>query len=363
MSRRRQEEEHFGSDSFLDVLANIVGILIILIVSAAARVERSVELAQTETAEESPIESPAEPTPVEPEAASAVAAVEEPVAESAEPPPEVVAELQAIQRKLAAAHAKSEAIAGKLKQFHSESASISDELSKQDAATAEQLGELKKRQVQLARMEEAFGERQGTLRGLLAEFEETAQSRPPTKELKHRLAPVSQEVTGHEVFFRMAGGKVSVVPVEMLFERVKNQVERHKDWIAARDHFEGVAGPIEGYALQFEVQKRTPTALDRNRLGFGAFRLGLPRADVILDRDIAEETPEQALKRGSRFALAIKSAPPRAALTFWVYPDSFHEYRMLQAACQAEGFIVAARPLGHGVKISFSEDGSRSAAQ
>ena len=32
MSRRARDEEAFGSDSFLDVLANIVGILIILIV-------------------------------------------------------------------------------------------------------------------------------------------------------------------------------------------------------------------------------------------------------------------------------------------------------------------------------------------
>src|SRR5579871_1318888 len=46
MSRRREREETpFGSDSFLDVLANIVGILIILIVAAASRMGRVPDLA------------------------------------------------------------------------------------------------------------------------------------------------------------------------------------------------------------------------------------------------------------------------------------------------------------------------------
>ena len=41
MSRRREFEIMFGSDSFLDVVANIVGILIILIVIAGVRVSQA----------------------------------------------------------------------------------------------------------------------------------------------------------------------------------------------------------------------------------------------------------------------------------------------------------------------------------
>ena len=42
MSRRRPKGElQFGSDSFLDVVANIVGILIILIVIAGLRVSQT----------------------------------------------------------------------------------------------------------------------------------------------------------------------------------------------------------------------------------------------------------------------------------------------------------------------------------
>ncbi|MFP6764947.1 MAG: hypothetical protein VB858_15075, partial [Planctomycetaceae bacterium] len=47
MSRRSsQDEPDFGSDSFLDIIANLVGILIILIVLAGLRASETVELAR-----------------------------------------------------------------------------------------------------------------------------------------------------------------------------------------------------------------------------------------------------------------------------------------------------------------------------
>ncbi len=69
MSRREREEIPFGSDSFLDVLANIVGILIILIVAAAARMGRDpvqvshvvLEPSETKTAPAAAVVVPPDP--------------------------------------------------------------------------------------------------------------------------------------------------------------------------------------------------------------------------------------------------------------------------------------------------------------
>ena len=41
--------------------------------------------------------------------------------------------------------------------------------------------------------------------------------------------------------------------------------------------------------------------------------------------------------------MAVKSAPDKAALTFWVYPDSFPLYRQLRDRLHARGFLVAAQ--------------------
>jgi hypothetical protein len=362
MSRKRREEEHFGSDSFLDVLANIVGILIILIVSAAALVQRGPELAQTAIAVADPADATTEPVSAAPIAAEPEA--QPPVAlEPDEPPPEVAAAIRAAQNKMAALADKSRLATARLQKLRAESTAAADELKAQVQSTAKQSGKLKQQQLRLARLEEAIGERQGVLRGLLAEFEEAENSRPPATEVKHRLAPVSQEVIGSEVYFRISGGRVSVVPIELLAERMKNQLERQKDWLATRGHHEAVVGPIDGFSMRFEVERKPLSALDRNRYGFGAYRIGISQWEIIPERNIPDETAEEALRRGSKFALAIRTAPDRATLTFWVYPDSFHAFRILQAACQAEGFVVAARPLPVGLNILGSPDGTRSAGQ
>src|SRR5258708_26917009 len=102
MSRKNRSEEEFGSDSFLDVLANIVGILIILIVSAAARVERGPAASPTISAEEpaDPATEPvkAAPSAVEPEPAIELASTQPPAEpeplpelEPDAPPPEIAA--------------------------------------------------------------------------------------------------------------------------------------------------------------------------------------------------------------------------------------------------------------------------------
>ena len=53
MSRRIREEQPFGSDSFLDVIANIVGILIILIVIVGMKVaNQAIETPEPVVAEE-----------------------------------------------------------------------------------------------------------------------------------------------------------------------------------------------------------------------------------------------------------------------------------------------------------------------
>jgi hypothetical protein len=374
MSRRPRSEEEFGSDSFLDVLANIVGILIILIVSAAARVERGSAPPPAVSAEE-PADPATEPVKAAPSAAEPEPAVElaraEPPAEpeplpELEPdvaPPEISAELQAIQQKLASLDSKSRALSAHLDRLKTEAETAARQLTAEEKAAEKRAGKLKQSKIRLARLEEALGDRKETLTGLLADFEEAKNSRSPAVEVKHRLAPISQEVTGEELHFRVAGGRVAQVPLNVLVERVKMQMDRQKEWLSGRGRHEAVVGPVDGFTMHFQIERKPLTTLDRNRLGYGAYRIGISHWEIFPERDLKGETPEESLRRGSKFSLAVRNSPEHAVLTFWIYPDSFHAYRILQAACQAEGFVVAARPLPEGVNIAGSPDGTRSAGQ
>ena len=379
MSRRARDEEAFGSDSFLDVLANIVGILIILIVSAAARIDRGPVLSPPSSLAEEAADQSSEPLQTAPSATQAELAVEialskqgseqqsnpEPLPELEPdgPPPEIADELQAIQNKLSSLDTKSRAVSGHLNQLRAESDAAVQLLSAEEQAAEKRTGKLRQRKVRLARLEEALGERQETLTGLVAEFEEAKSSRPPAVEVKHRLAPISQEVTGDELHFRVSGGRVATVPLSLLVDRVKLQMERQKDWLSGRGRHEAVVGPVDGFTMHYQIERKPLSTLDRNRLGYGAYRIGISHWQIIPEPDLKGETPEQALRRGSKFSQAVRTAADNAVLTFWIYPDSFHAYRVLQAACQAEGFVVAARPLPEGVGIAGSPDGTRSAGQ
>lgn len=363
MSRRTQHDPGFGSDSFLDVLANMVGILIILIVIAGVQVGRA------------PILSLASPTAVElespaPEISPAPAPpVEEPVEESEPapesdaPPVDVARGWQAVESEISEIRAQQSAIDAELEKVRSRYAAA-----RQTATSAEQLAaslsrELGDDRTRVARLQQSLGDRKAVLTGLLAEFEEAASASPPAKQFRHHLAPISQEVQGEEVHFRLYGNRVSVIPLPQLVERVKFQLERQKDWLARHAKHEGTVGPVDGYSLKYLVERQQLSPMEERKLGYGAFRVGVSSWELIPDADVPAETAEQALRRGSRFAVALQAAPEKASLTFWVYPDSFGLYRKLQEAAHAEGFLVAGRPLPEGASIEGSPHGSRSAGQ
>jgi hypothetical protein len=361
--RASGEEAPFGSDSFLDVLANMVGILIILIVITAIRLGRGPGPSGTAeaTADEQPEPVAQAPAVVDPEPAPPIA-VAEPEPESDDPPPEMRAEMNALARRESALEAKSQAARSRLAQLKAEYDASREKLAAEEKAAEKSAGALREGKLELARLEQALGERKETLTALLAEFEEAKNSRPPVAEIKHRLAPVSRQVA-EELHFRVKGGRVSVVPWKILLERCEQQFNRQRDWLASRGNHESSVGPVDGFSLQFVVEKVALTGLRARRLGYGATLIRATEFTFIPEPDLVSESVEEALRRGSRFALAVQAAPDNAALTFWVYPDSFLAFRKLQAACHAEGFIVCGRPLPDGHPISASPQGTASAGQ
>jgi hypothetical protein len=148
-------------------------------------------------------------------------------------------------------------------------------------------------------------------------------------------------------------------------ERVKQQVERRREIAAARGGYKGSVGPIDGYSLEFVIEVRRMSPQEERMHGMReGYSLELSRCVVIPDPKLQGETVEEALRRGSRFAMALRTASTGAALTLWTYPDSFATYRELAEAAHAEGFLVAARPMPFGQNIIGDRRlGTRSAAQ
>ena len=397
MSRRkRQSSLEFGSDSFLDIIANVVGILIILIVIVGVRVSRQpvVELniptpepVAVESLPTIPEATPEPPTitaaePIDPALTSAIIiATEPPLPEPPRKPmlPPAIAEPRPVRfvppsQELLAAIGATEK---ELLTLQTRSRELADEIQKLDSVTTNADIERRTKQRQLEEIEATTKDRAGRLAELQREYRRleiefvgkqrelaaVEQESRRVEKIKHRFTPVSREVNGPELHFHLKGGRVSTVPLEMLIARLKDQLERQKSLLTKLRQHQGRIGPYRGFQMDYVVVRQSLSALERAKLGYAAVRVVPVLLKFLPTEDAPTEDVRQALSPGSEFIRELQFAPVGATITFWVYPDSFGLYRELKAFAHEEGFTVAARPLKTGDVITASPWGSKSAGQ
>ena len=94
------------------------------------------------------------------------------------------------------------------------------------------------------------------------------------------------------------------------------------------------------------------------------FRYGLAEWIAEPTAPVRGESLQAALADHSQFRqVADRLDPEQAAITFWVYPDSFPLYRQLRDYLYDRNLVVAGRPLPEGFPITCSRQGSRSLGQ
>lgn len=368
--RKKQDEGAFGSDSFLDIVANVVGILIVLMVIAGLRVSREPtvkpEFARTATQRQPVAVVEPEPEPEPPEDAEpappAVVVVEEPP-EPAEPPPELVARARELQARIVDLTSDIELSNRRQADLQRRRTDLAAQVTSLEASLQgdEQARTAAERQSGDAQA--SLRELQNHLAGLQGELRTAAAESPATQVLKHRVTPVSRQVDGKEVHFRLAGGRVSVVPLDALANELKFRIERNRDSLMRLQRYDGAIGPVEGYKMHYVIERIPMSVLEELQFGRGYVRMGLSFYELEPLPDVVTESAEEALSRSSRFRRELDRAGPGTTVTFWVYPDSFALHRKLLEYVHGAGLDVAARPLPMGVPIAGSPHGSKSMAQ
>lgn len=381
MSRRRPKGElQFGSDSFLDVVANIVGILIILIVIAGLRVSQTpvvLKKANAEAAEPVTLPPPSSlpelevaPEPTTEPSVTPQIAILEPVEEEPDPPlPDLVpprelvdlakrleAEIQAIKTDDASQ-------ASRLKQSGMEQAALLERQRAIQDLLAEKSKELSVSKKEAVKREVDLNLAKETLARLAREVKELEAIPDRVETLEHRITPISRVVNGNEKHYRLERNRVIEVPIEDLVIRFREQLERRKEWIVKTRQQNGEIGPVKGFRLQYVLHVDTYSDLTAARMGHAGYSISLDRWIVIPEPESKGETAEVALRKGSQFYQSILGTAPDTTLTFWIYPDSFAVYHKLQKFAHDHGYSVAGRPLPHGQPISGSQHGSASASQ
>jgi hypothetical protein len=338
----RHQQEETSENSFLDVVANVVGVLIILVMLVGMQASRSLFLAEAES-------------------------------EAAAEDQEQLASQLAEAVSLAKATEKSVA------QLNTRVARISNEANRQDQqrielamhrSVIEEDIQSRRDQLDVGSQQEFDVQRellesQIKLKELTREQISLVSSAPEAVEVECVPTPLAREVDIPSIHLRLKGGLVSIVPVEQLREEFEFQAESIRRRLQSNSKVVETFGPINGYRAKFTFIRRATANSARGHVAGQARENVLETyIEFLPSSDDIGQSVEQALMPGSALQKYLQShhreSPP---VDVWLYTDSFGEFRTLKRALWEMGFPLATRPMRPGDTIGASPYGSKSAAQ
>jgi hypothetical protein len=368
MARRRNSDDiEFGSDSFLDIVANIVGILIILIVVAGIKAGAAPVSAEhlaeylrthikpaTPKVEQAPVAVTAAPQPVKAPPAPEPLVIP--------PSPALIRQADTLKAEIASLDSQSQSATNEIekasREEQADSQAVADLRQTIDAESAE----LGRHKTKLAATESQLQAKQTGLLQLEVDVQKAEAVKPQVTTLKHKLTPLGREISGKELHFRLMNNRVAFLPIEELIQRLRPQILRDRERLIRNGIQRGEIGPIAGFHMEYVLEARRLSAMEELRQGMSV-AINLSSWKLVAEPDLETESAEEAIKDHGDFLRRLRDADGDTTITFWVYPDSYAIYRQVQEFAHRENFTVAARPLPFGIPIAGSPQGSRSSGQ
>lgn len=339
----RRSTIDLGHDAFLDIVANLVGILIILLAVVGSQSSQAIRQAAEAIA----------PATVDDEQAEAAwkAAAESATRSAA---------AQSDSDRLEAMVARYDQSIDQKRQSRDR---LLDLLAVAREAWADSQSSLDADAVKKAKQSVALEQAVSELDTLDAQIEQLSNNDPPPPiAVEHLPTPMARAVFNDEIHLRIKNNLVSVVPLQKLLDEIKDQVQRGAS--SVRDgRTTDSAGPYNGYIARYVLDRQTGVV---SRGGRSSRAVQIEMAGMIitpLNESIGQ--PASDVTR-SRSALDIELAgrdPNRTTITAWVYPDSFESFAVIKRYLYGKGFATAARPMKFGTPIGASPRGSRSQSQ
>lgn len=329
----RQEAEAVGSDSFLDVVTNIVGILIILVMVVGIRIKHAPA-------------KPAEQSWDEEQAKAGVARLKK--------------EADAVERDVRSTEgqiADLAAAAQGLFRQRGEFAYLIAEHERELTAARKSLDEETQQAFDLRRAHAKAAHDLKLAESEAAEARSAAEKAKRPIKIQSRPTPISHTVFGDEVHFQLRGGRIVWAPLTELAELCHQDAQGQIHRLQNTPDITDTLGPMSGFRARY-VAERLESPLDPGR-----FRV-IFSVELIPLQENFGETMDEAFHENSQFRQRLSDFTPRkTTVTLWTYPDSFTDYSRLKEELYRLGFSVAARPLQQDWYIAGSNFGSHSAAQ
>ncbi|NOY41742.1 MAG: hypothetical protein GXP26_07900 [Planctomycetes bacterium] len=353
---RYAEESESSQDSFLDVIANVVGVLIILVMLVGVRASQRLLVADT---------PPADPS----------IKVQQTDFQNAN----LIHDMAALREELDQAKKQVFTSQSEIQKVAAQVIRINHEASQQDqqrnelvmhrALIEEDLenrrGKLDSKSQREFDVQRQLIDSQIKLEELTREQMALIAAPSTTEEIESVPTPLAKTVEDAAIHLRVKNGLVSIVPLEELLSQIEYRADDIRRRLQSRNKVVETIGPINGYRLRFTVAKRNgpgaisgPLVGQRQRVVLEQFAQILPTSERI------GQNVEQALMPGAVLYKHLQdNQRQHPAVVVWLYTDSFEQFRPLKRKLWEMGFSLATRPLPPGAHIGASPHGTKSAAQ
>lgn len=352
--RRSGGAPGLGHDAFLDIVANLVGILIILVVVLGSRTQEVAELIRTARG---PVD-PGLPPSLPPDAPS-IEAVEAQLREldvETSRATQALADSQRLEHMIQASDVHLAAARQRRDQWL-------DLVAAAKEAWEEQQREFDEQTVERGKVQAKLVTAQAELETLRATREQSDPTDRPVVAVSHLPTPMAKTVFGEELHFRLKAGRLAVVPIDRLIDEIRNDFQRSASG-SRNGRMDAAVGPVQGFVARYEMDRSRETVSQGGRVGT-ATRVQLVSMVVEpLAEPHGQPLAEVLANQANLLDIELAGrSPDRTTVTVWVYPDSFAEFRRLKEHLYQRGYATAARPLPMGVPIAGGPQGSKSTAQ
>ena len=332
MSRSTEPEtEAINTDSFLDIVASVVSIMIIMVLMTGLKIQNSpvdpalvaVALQSAAVPENEPDREPSVRGKGDRhllcEAPEGPFRQKVPVPFS---PTKTSNEIGALRRQAAAKREECNELAQAVESLEQKEQGVRQDL---DARAKQEAAEL--------------GQRIGDARTYLAELDrkrvavEMAPSAPIA--IESYPTPLSRFVAGHELHFHLRGNRLAFVPMDSLVSKLHDEMRVKMDRLRNAPEMTDTLEPEQGFLLKYTLE----------RLDKGAQSLiRVKHYDLVPTSEELGEPVDQALAPNSRFLKILRDLQAKdATITIWTYPDSFDAFPADQEGALPDG-ILRSRP-------------------
>ncbi len=327
-----------GQDSFLDVITNIVGILILLVLVVGLRTQRSVHQG-------------ADPQ----------------VAEAAH----VQEQLKKVTNSALTTELNVRELVHRVGNAQNEASFREGERAWLSTAVAEAEQEIAARRANLTGdgqrdfdLRQKLNEAQTQLDDLTRQQIAMMSQDDAPEQLECQPTTLAKAVTGKEVHCLLSDDHVAIVPFDELLDVMKEDITTNVWRLRQQQDMERTIGPINGFRLKYCFVKEDVM----RQSSAGTYMTGsISRFShcyfLPVTTPVGEPAVEAMKPNGELFQHLKRLHPEGTTVTIWTYPGNYDRLRTLKRSIREVGFQIAVRPLPKGMPLGASRNGSESLSE